>query len=580
MAESGSPSQRQDKRSPSTQPTNTLPYDPQALLSLYGMSAGLYGGMGGMSAYNYPNMAGLLSAASTPSTPTTPSTSSSGLGTLGVAASQATSLGLSPQQSAAWWGMAQQLATQEYLSRLQASARDPAAYALLAQQGGMPAGYEQLLQGMGGQGLEQLLQGVGGQGQTKPKPTPTTRPSVWPDGVKLPADTEIVKSLPSAYSNKPPKKKAMAAYESGLFSGNGNHNSSRSSPIPNIPAGLTIEKKKPGRKPMDPNYHVPSSGQMIDRVEITKIPVPSRNGSSTPVDMSKKDEDDAPLNLSMKSESDLNSSVASDQPLALTVNNKKDKEKDLMASYYASNASKIPSDYYASQALSGVFLAEQIRQQQLASELENHLQTSQNLSAMQALLMGKLSREPTTDPHRKTNDLNSSNFKNLGRGMATIKPKKNTVASLLAKSREDTVAEKGLKASHPELTIEPIFKSTQSESSAADSEFDMSHEGRRYSTVIGEDGRIHIKTANGSPEIKNLSDSQRDDSDDEDDGSENEDGTSIVAPSKSSSPCMFSPLLFYMAPKYVHHHHQGFKTSLVDQKYQILIIYRIAKSIR
>merc|ERR1719319_1050174 len=99
-----------------------------------------------MSAYNYPNMAGLLSAASTPSTPTTPSTSSSGLGTLGVAASQATSLGLSPQQSAAWWGMAQQLATQEYLSRLQASARDPAAYALLAQQGGMPAGYEQLLQ--------------------------------------------------------------------------------------------------------------------------------------------------------------------------------------------------------------------------------------------------------------------------------------------------------------------------------------------------------------------------------------------------------------------------------------------------
>merc|ERR1719469_1078661 len=100
------------------------------------MSAGLYGGMGGLAAYNYPNMAGLLSAASTPSTP---STSSSSLGTLGVAASQATSLGLSPQQSAAWWTMAQQLATQEYLSRLQASARDPAAYALLAQQGGMPA---------------------------------------------------------------------------------------------------------------------------------------------------------------------------------------------------------------------------------------------------------------------------------------------------------------------------------------------------------------------------------------------------------------------------------------------------------
>ena len=41
----------------------------------------------------------------------------------------------------------------------------------------------------------------------------------------------------------------------------------------------------------------------------------------------------------------------------------------------------------AAQALSGVFLAEQIRQQQLASELQNHLQNSNSsLAAMQALL--------------------------------------------------------------------------------------------------------------------------------------------------------------------------------------------------
>ena len=97
--------------------------------------------------------------------------------------------------------MAQQLDTQEYLSRLQASARDPAAYALLAQQGGMPAGYEQLLQGVGGQGLEQLFQGVGGQGPNKPKSTPISHPSVWPDGVKLPADTEIVKSQVQSQTN-------------------------------------------------------------------------------------------------------------------------------------------------------------------------------------------------------------------------------------------------------------------------------------------------------------------------------------------------------------------------------------------
>jgi hypothetical protein len=46
---------------------------------------------------------------------------------------------------------------------------------------------------------------------------------------------------------------------------------------------------------------------------------------------------------------------------------------------------------FVAQALSGVFLAEQIRQQQLASELQNHLQSSSSLTAMQALLnMGKL----------------------------------------------------------------------------------------------------------------------------------------------------------------------------------------------
>ena len=42
--------------------------------------------------------------------------------------------------------------------------------------------------------------------------------------------------------------------------------------------------------------------------------------------------------------------------------------------------------FYLAQALSGVFLAEQIRQQQLASELQNHLggqQNQANLTAMQ-----------------------------------------------------------------------------------------------------------------------------------------------------------------------------------------------------
>ena len=48
------------------------------------------------------------------------------------------------------------------------------------------------------------------------------------------------------------------------------------------------------------------------------------------------------------------------------------------------------TSFFAAQALSGVFLAEQIRQQQLAAALESRLD-SQSFSAMQAaLLMNKL----------------------------------------------------------------------------------------------------------------------------------------------------------------------------------------------
>ena len=39
----------------------------------------------------------------------------------------------------------------------------------------------------------------------------------------------------------------------------------RASPLLHLPAGLTIEKKKPGRKPLDANYLMPSSGNIIDR---------------------------------------------------------------------------------------------------------------------------------------------------------------------------------------------------------------------------------------------------------------------------------------------------------------------------
>merc|ERR1712106_991775 len=234
-----------------------------------------------------------------------------------------------------------------------------------------------------------------------------------------------------------------------------------------------------------------------------------------PLDMSKHNDskpldEDAPLNLSMKSDSD-NASVC-DQPLSLTIKDKeKDGEKDLLSTY-SSSASKIPSDYYASQALSGVFLAEQIRQQQLASELQNHLQSSSSLTAMQALLnMGKLNSNGnlSAENARKQNESKGAS-KNLGRGNVTTKPKKNTVASLLAQTRgvpsNDRLSDTSLASSHPELTIEPIYRSATAESSAgADHEFDQSHNGRRMSTYVDSEGRLQIKNASESPEIRNSS---------------------------------------------------------------------------
>ena len=151
----------------------------------------------------------------------------------------------------------------------------------------------------------------------------------------------------------------------------------------------------------------------------------------------------------------------------------------------------------SAQALSGVFLAEQIRQQQLAAALESRLD-SQSFSAMQAaLLMNKLkagaavaetskllaaaaaaaasastagggggggaSSSNSTASSTASEKKKASKAKNLGMG---DKLNKTTVASLLAKSRElagakltpEELEQAERSWSQPELTIEPIFK--------------------------------------------------------------------------------------------------------------------------
>jgi len=155
-----------------------------------------------------------------------------------------------------------------------------------------------------------------------------------------------------------------------------------------VSVGLTIERKRPGRKPLDPDNHVGIGGvtgqagataisnSSVDRVEITKVPA-AANPSAAATRMA----------------------------------------QDAAASIVPVSSSKIPAEYYASQALSGAFLAEQIRQQQLAAALQSRLTTSTT---------------STADSRRKG------------------KKSKNTVAAMLAESKAHHLSS--------ELTIEPLFK--------------------------------------------------------------------------------------------------------------------------
>ena len=192
-------------------------------------------------------------------------------------------------------------------------------------------------------------------------------------------------------------------------------------------------------------------------------------------------------------------------------------------------------------------MAEQIRQQQLAAALESRLD-SQSFSAMQAaLLMNKLkSGSSSADTStllaaasalgvsNDESNVQTQNKKQKGRGRGRGRPvnkimdsssieisgsqnirsgdklNKNTVASLLAKSRElsggATLSAYDLERaensfSRPELTIEPIYRSSNSEND----QFDSSDGGRRFQSVM-EDGKLKIKTISDSPEIRNLSD--------------------------------------------------------------------------
>lgn len=257
-------------------------YDPAALLALYSMS----------------NAYGLApSAAASPA----------------ASASPSANLGLNQ-----WWAMASQLAAQEYYSRIQAASRDPQAYAALAASGVLP-NYEML---------------AGGS-----------------KSHKLPSDTEVFKYTSSATGSKEPGssnrgRKKTISLDSNLSSAdyanlaaNLSSSSSDTTP-PSIPAGITIERKRPAAG-KNVASAASSAASNVDRVEITKIPANNGYKSSTP--KAESSHHHHPLNLSMKSPLPFMSPISTTS----AASSSSDNYSGSSSKSIAAGASKIPQEYYA-----------------------------------------------------------------------------------------------------------------------------------------------------------------------------------------------------------------------------------------
>ena len=137
-----------------------------------------------------------------------------------------------------WWAMASQLAAQEYLTRIQSAARDPQAYAALAAQGLVP-NYDEF------------------------KRTSSTT------GAKEPGNS--TRGRKKTISLDPNLSSVDYAHLANVS------NSSGESTPPAIPSCLTIERKRPGSTKSSEDRASPA----VDRVEITKIPASTANGSSS-----------------------------------------------------------------------------------------------------------------------------------------------------------------------------------------------------------------------------------------------------------------------------------------------------------
>ena len=225
-----------------------------------------------------------------------------------------------------WWAMASQLAAQEYLTRIQSAARDPQAYAALAAQGLVP-NYDEF------------------------KRTSSTT------GAKEPGNS--TRGRKKTISLDPNLSSVDYAHLANVS------NSSGESTPPAIPSCLTIERKRPGSTKSSEDRASPA----VDRVEITKIPASTANGSSSPFmpksstpkssSVSASSAEGGALNLSTKSFAPpFMSSPISEQGASTTASAAAEASaaagvgtgEASSASLYTSKSiggSKIPQEYYA-----------------------------------------------------------------------------------------------------------------------------------------------------------------------------------------------------------------------------------------
>ncbi|XP_046681974.1 bromodomain adjacent to zinc finger domain protein 2B isoform X3 [Homalodisca vitripennis] len=390
-----------------------------------------------------------------PPSPHPPTTSAYGsLGTLSVAASQAASLGINPA-SAAWWTMASHLAAQDYLARLQAAGMpfpglpaDMQSFPLMSPQHSQVSGGSK--QSQSSHSKASLSHGHSTASSTATshhQPSmlnlPTSRegsdPSGVLGGVRLPPDTEIIKYTSSIIGPKVPGttnrgRKKTISLDPPSVSVTPTHSTSslsidrsrKNKNIDNLVSHSQLSPHLQGPLALDPDHRERESEltelmrlqQSVSNGQVTPQASPVPPGYHTPPIPTTANaplhppvmDCDAPLNLSLKPASSpqtANNALQSLSSLSQSLGQIPDRisrRKPGPKPRRVSQSPLPPPGPAPSASLAQLFAAADSPRPPSASE------------------------DTDSSSHHK-----DGRPRNLGRGVS--KPKKNTVASLLAQSR-------------------------------------------------------------------------------------------------------------------------------------------------